>query len=263
MLVARDVVSQGDFPDLERLFWIGESIPPATLRSLMRKLPHVQFTNMYGPTETTVISTFHTVSEPVDDIPIGRPLPGEHAAVLDDDLGLAANGTVGQLHLAGVGLSRGYLNDPHETSRTFIDPPAELEDLGRLYRTGDLAVRDQGGLLRFRGRNDRQVKLRGYRIELDDIASTLSTCPEIAAVAVVAIDEGAMNTLEVCAAYTTTAGHPVDVTTLTTFVRKNLPDYMAPERWIHIAELPLMSSGKVDNRHIEQLFQTNGEQYGR
>jgi amino acid adenylation domain-containing protein len=243
------VLTPGDLPALRRLIWCGDVLPTAALRELMRRLPHVQFTNLYGPTEATIASSYHRVAEvPAADagpVPIGRAVDGERLGVFTAAGDPVADGEVGELCLAGPGLSPGYWNDPGRTAAAFVErPPGRGE---RWYRTGDLARRDTDGVFHFHGRRDRQIKSRGYRIELDDIAAHLARLPGLSASAVVALPVGGIVGQEICAVYVPAAGADGDARRLRSLLARSLPTYMLPTRWEPMTSLPLNPNGKVDH----------------
>ncbi|UCC25454.1 MAG: AMP-binding protein, partial [Gemmatimonadales bacterium] len=127
-LVKAGAVEEGDFPELRRLLWCGEVLHTPTLVYLMRRLPHVDFTNLYPPTEATIASSYHRVMDipdPEADIPIGRACDGESLLVLDDDLQPVPEGETAHLFVAGEGLSPGYWRDPEKTEAAFLCPPPE------------------------------------------------------------------------------------------------------------------------------------------
>jgi len=249
-----DVVAAGDFPDLRTLIWCGDALPVPALRHLMQRLPHVRFTNLYGPTEATVACSYHEVDQipdlDADPIPIGRPITGARLAVLDETGHPLARGAVGDLYIAGDGLSPGYLHDPEKTAEAFFVFP---EPPQRWYRTGDLARLDEQGIVHFHGRADRQVKSRGYRVELDDVASALHKVAGVTEAAVVATDADGFAGKEICAAYV-----PDETAPTPRLVRAQLgsllPAYMVPTRWLRLTALPKNQNGKVDHRAVLQRF---------
>jgi acyl-coenzyme A synthetase/AMP-(fatty) acid ligase len=218
----------------------------------MERHPHASFTNLYGPTEATIASSFHTVEEiPADDaapIPIGRACAGEQLLVLDEDLDPVPAGETGDLYIAGAGLSPGYWRDPEKTAGAFLDAGA-----GRIYRTGDLARVGDDGLVYFVGRADSQIKSRGHRIELGEIEAAANTLPEVAEVAVVAVETGDFDGKAICCAWapSTDAGA---ADTLRAPLRELLPAYMIPSRWLRLETLPKNANGKIDRRVVRELF---------
>ncbi|MFC4585716.1 amino acid adenylation domain-containing protein [Sphaerisporangium corydalis] len=253
-MARRDVVAYGDFPDLRRLIWVGEVFPAAAVRYWMERLPHVELTNVYGPTETTIASSHHTLTSVpgpgAPPVPIGRAIPGERLAVLGADLAPLAPGVVGDLHIAGAGLSPGYWRDPAATAAAFREAPGGE----RWYRTGDLAAMDAEGVFHFHGRADRQVKARGHRVELDEIAVALGRVRGLSAGAVVAVSGDGFEGTEICAAYVPVPGGGRGPAELRAELAGTLPPYMVPTRWLVLDSMPMTPNGKTDHRAIEHRF---------
>ncbi|MFJ6619403.1 amino acid adenylation domain-containing protein [Kitasatospora sp. NPDC091335] len=161
---------------LARVFSGGEALSRRLARDLVLALPRAELVNLYGPTECTINATSYVVdpADPVDgagSVPIGRPVADTQCHVLDDALVPVAADGVGELYIGGVQLARGYLNRPELTAERFVRSPFVPGE--RLYRTGDLVQRNPDGTLQFAGRVDNQVKLSGYRVELDEIARAI------------------------------------------------------------------------------------------
>jgi amino acid adenylation domain-containing protein len=253
-----DVVRFGDFPLLRRVLWCGEVLPSPALSYWMRRLPHVRFTNLYGPTETTIASSYYDVPAPPFDekqpIPIGTACAGEELLILKQDLQPASTGEVGDLYIAGAGLSPGYWRDPEKTAAAFIQDPRSNDPTRRIYRTGDLARRHDDGLVYFVGRGDTQIKSRGYRIELGEIETALSSLPCLRESAVVAVDRGGFEGWLICCAYAPQLGHDCSPNNLRKELEKQLPSYMIPVRWMDFPVLPKNANGKIDRPELKRLF---------
>lgn len=212
--------------------------------------------NTYGPTEATVVATFYEVPSindllPMARVPIGRPLANVEAFVLDDRRNFLPVGVPGELFLGGVGLARGYLNQPQLTQAQFVPHLLSQGLSHRLYKTGDLVRRLSNGDLEFLGRLDSQVKIRGFRVELGEIETCLSRHPEVRQCAVVdwTDETGDTRLVAYCSA--------VEVRTPTSlelrhFAQAALPDYMVPSAFVLIDTLPLTLSGKLDRRLLPQ-----------
>ena len=258
-----DVVGADDFPELKRILWCGEVLPTASLIYWMKRLPHVQFTNLYGPTETTIASSYYTVpqcpADPTEPIPIGAACGGEELMVLDDKLQSLPRGEAGDLWIRGTGLSQGYWNDPDATSRVFICNPYSSDATDRIYKTGDLAKLGEDGLVYFVGRKDTQIKSRGYRIELGEIEVALSTIEGIQESAVVTIAGTEMETALICCAYVPASGTDLSPVIVRKLLSKSLPSYMLPVRWRTLKVLPKNSSGKIDRRALKEEFNHDEE----
>lgn len=255
------VVDDGDFPTLRRLLWCGEVLPTPVLIHWMRRLPHVQFTNLYGPTEATIASSYYTVPEcPVnetDPIPIGLPCDGEELLVLDEALGPVPPGTIGDLYIAGAGLSPGYWRDEDKTRAAFPPDPRRPGSDARIYRTGDLAQVRPDGLFEFLGRADSQIKSRGYRIELGEIEAALNAIDDLRECAVVGVpSKGFEGTAIACAFAAATPS--LDVSGLRNALGRVLPGYMLPSRWMALDALPKNANGKIDRRRLREMFESDG-----
>ncbi|HEV7514891.1 MAG TPA: amino acid adenylation domain-containing protein, partial [Thermoanaerobaculia bacterium] len=229
----------------------GEPLDGPTWRALA-KLPGTVFLNVYGPTECTVDSTICRVAgaSPQPSIlqpSIGHPLPNVRAYVLDDRLAPLPLGTVGELHLVGPGLARGYLGRPDWSALRFIPDPFSPEPGGRLYRTGDRARWAVDGRLEILGRTDDQIKLRGFRIELGEIAAALVEQPGVREAAVLVQGEGRL------VAYVVPAGaFPLPLPELRGSLARRLPEYMLPAVFVSLPALPLTPQGKLDRRALER-----------
>jgi amino acid adenylation domain-containing protein len=252
-----DVLQEADFPALKRVLWCGEVLPTPTLIHWMRRLPHVQFTNLYGPTEATIASSYFTVPEcprtETEPIPIGTPCGGEELLVLDGSLRPVRPGEIGDLYIAGAGLSPGYWRDPEKTHAVFLPDVRSPDSGARIYRTGDLARITDDGLVHFLGRADSQIKSRGYRIELGEIETALNTLVEVRECAVVGVALGGFEGTTICCAYAATNGR-ITPARLRGELKKLLPDYMLPSRWRAFDALPKNANGKIDRRALREVF---------
>ena len=248
-------IREGDFPQLRRILWCGEVLPTPVLAHWMQRVPHAAYTNLYGPTETTIASSWYTLPDlPADTatpVPIGRPCAGEDILVLDDELRTVAPGEVGELCIAGVGLSPGYWRDDERSRAAFVLDP----DTGhRLYRTGDLGRRDPDGLLHFLGRKDTQIKSRGYRIELGEIEAALTAVAGVAECAVVGAPSDGFEGTAICCAWASLPGADLDQLQLRQALAEAVPSYMLPSRWLALDELPKNINGKIDRRRLREIF---------
>jgi amino acid adenylation domain-containing protein len=195
--------------------------------------------NGYGPTEASVFATwFDTTGVLGGTPPIGRPLDGVTARILDRYLREAPVGLTGELYVGGAGVAAGYLGAPGRTAARFVADPFAATPGRRMYRTGDLARRRADGLIEFRGRVDRQVKIGGVRVELDEIEYVLGRHPAVGEVAVVAGEPGPT-------AYVTASG-PLDVAALRDHARGHLPVAVLPARIVVLPALPHTATGKLD-----------------
>lgn len=250
-----DAVKFGDFVSLRRLMWCGEVLPTPTLRYLMERLPLTRFTNLYGPTEATIASSYYDVVErpetDTDQVPIGVACDGEELLVLDENLHASPTDEIGDLYIAGVGLSPGYWQDQDKTDSVFITHP---ETGQRIYRTGDLARLGEDGQIRFVGRADTQIKSRGYRIELGEIETGLSALDFLEESAVVAIDTDGFENKLICCAWTASSDADVDVRRIRSALTAHVPRYMVPGEWLRLEKLPRNANGKIDRPELRRQF---------
>lgn len=204
--------------------------------------------NNYGPTETTVVATSGRIApEPNPTRPptIGRPIANTEIYILNEQLQHVRPGEEGELFIGGAGVARGYRNQPQLTAERFLPNPFLSEPAERLYRTGDMARVLPDGQIEFLGRRDQQVKIHGYRIELDEIVSALNSHPAVGACAVTARDDG-QGEQRLVAYLVLEKDIRVRAADLRDHLQTTLPDYMIPATYVRLDALPVSSSGKVD-----------------
>ncbi|MFC5288832.1 non-ribosomal peptide synthase/polyketide synthase [Actinokineospora guangxiensis] len=224
----------------------GDVVPAAAVRAVLDACPGITVVDGYGPTETTTFATCHPMTGEVpENVPIGRPLNGMRAYVLDADRRLAPIGAPGELYLAGTGLARGYLGQPGLTAERFTPDPFTPGE--RAYRTGDVVRWGEDGVLRFLGRADDQVKVRGFRIEPGEVEAALLRHPEVTQAVVVAHRRDGRTRL---AGYVVPA--TADPAALRGFLTAALPDYLVPAAIVPLAALPLTANAKVDRRALPE-----------
>lgn len=245
------------FASLRCLMAGADVLDPSAVRNVLEHgRPHILL-NGYGPSENTIMSTTYRVDAVPPEarsIPIGRPVANTTAYVVDDDGNLAAVGTEGELWVGGDGVALGYLDDPDRTAARFVADRFGENPSGRLYRTGDLVRWRDDGVLEFLGRRDRQVKVRGFRVELGEVEAVLRSHPEVREAAVDTAGTGAgehLVAVVVCATDTDAS----DLThRLGNHARDRLPTYMVPARVLLTRELSLTDSGKVDRGRLLALL---------
>jgi amino acid adenylation domain-containing protein len=241
----------GERLDSLKMIIVGsDAFPAAELASVKRLSgPDTKVVNCYGLTEGTIDSTRFLVSAEEDygrSVMIGLPLPGTEAHILDEDLVPVAPGATGTLYIAGPTLTRGYLGDPAKTADAFIPHPHSTRPGARMYRTGDQAryrETGQGPQIEFLGRADRQVQLRGYRVELGEVEQALRRSPGVRDVAAVT-DDGEPDRRRIHAYLVVDPGH--DATDWHGLLRESIPAYMAPSRLFLLPALPVTANGKID-----------------
>ncbi|MFS8184446.1 amino acid adenylation domain-containing protein [Pseudovibrio denitrificans] len=267
-LVSR--MDPSDYPSLETLVVAGEAMPWTIME---RWSDHVNLINAYGPTENTVWATLHKCSNKAitsRTVPIGKPIANVDAYILDTDLKQVRDGEDGTLWLGGVALARGYKNRPDLTNEMFRPVPGVSTE--RLYNTGDRVRRLADRTLEFLGRLDAQVKVRGHRIELQEVERNLSAIEGIEHAHVV-VSSSRSKDHEIIAYFTVHAGETTPgIQELKTKLRAFLPDYMMPNAFVRLNEFPLTINGKVDSKALpapdrsarggssQELPQTNIEQ---
>ena len=228
---------------LRQLLAGGDVLNPAQVRKVRRELPSLRLVNGYGPTENTTFSCCHVI-EALEDgrpVPIGRPIAGSTAVVLDEQRRLVPQGTAGELYVGGEGLAQGYLGQPALTAERFVANPFGP---GRLYRTGDRARLLPSGDFEFLGRLDEQVKLRGFRVEPGEIECALAAHPSVRAVAVAA--RAAAGHLVLIAWVVPRDPAAFDASALREFLAQRLPAHLVPAGFVALPELPLTANGKLD-----------------
>ncbi|MFE7184846.1 non-ribosomal peptide synthetase [Streptomyces erythrochromogenes] len=243
------LLDQAALPDLRLVSVGGEAFPGRLVAEWTAG--ERRFVNGYGPTEATVAVTLMDCTGSYDrNPPIGRPMPGHQAFVLDERLRPVPPGVPGELCVAGPGVARGYLGRPDLTAERFADNPySDGPETARLYRTGDLVRWLPGGNLDFLGRTDRQLKVRGHRIEPGEVEAVLTGHPSVQQAVVVA--QPAAGGERMLAAYVTVeqvgsyASEVADAEGLRAYTAVRLPGYMVPVVVV-LDELPLTPHGKVD-----------------
>jgi amino acid adenylation domain-containing protein len=234
-----------DLTSVRRVFASGEALTPSHVRKfndILGSRTGARLTNLYGPTEATVDVTYFDcpAHNEFEKIPIGRPIHNTSMYVIRDGREVAA-GEVGELCIAGVGLARGYLNNPVLTAEKFVDNPVNPGE--RIYRTGDLARWLPDGNIEYLGREDHQVKIRGLRIELGEIENTIRNYAGVTDCVVLV--KKYSETVILLIAYVV-CRHEFEIVGLREYLKTQLPDYMIPNRFETIDEMPLTSSGKAD-----------------
>ena len=205
--------------------------------------------NLYGPTETTIWSTACRIGEGEGPVTIGRPIANTQVYVLDERYEPVAVGAVGELHIGGEGLARGYENRAEATAERFIADAFGERLGGRLYRTGDLARYGEDGEIEYLGRMDQQVKVRGYRIEMGEIEAVLSQQDAIKQCAVIVREDEPGDRRIV--AYVVAAGEQeLSSREMREHLVRKLPDYMIPAAYVTMRELPLTANGKLDRKAL-------------
>jgi amino acid adenylation domain-containing protein len=236
---------------LRRLIAGGEALSPARVRDALRELPDCVLVNGYGPTESTTFAACHVITSldsGCSSVPIGRPISNTRIHVLDPDGRWAPPGETGEIFIGGDGLARGYWRRPELTAAAFVESPFGRPG-ERLYRTGDLGRLRADGALEFLGRFDRQVKVRGFRIEPAEIEAALERHPDVSQCLVDAsADAGGTKTLTAWVVPRREEG--AAEAELRKFLRAELPEHLVPAAFVRLPALPLTPNGKVDREAL-------------
>ncbi|CAL9421211.1 Plipastatin synthase subunit C [Actinosynnema sp. ALI-1.44] len=237
------------FPHLRHVCVSGEQLMvDDEIRDFFVAHPHCALVNLYGPTETHAVTTHRLTAAQATwpaHVPIGLPLHGVTAYVVDQTGHLAPVGVPGDLHLGGLCPAEGYLNDPEKTAKGFL--PDRFAGAGRMYRTGDLVVRDEHGVLVFLGRGDTQVKIRGHRVELGEIDTVANGVEGVRQAVTVAVGTGADRELVLFLV------GGADHRRVRDRLAAALPSYMVPTRVHDLDKVPTSGTGKTDHAALADL----------
>lgn len=233
----------------------GDVLSPPHMAKALRKLGQTQFINGYGPTENTTFTCCHRITGPLSSshsIPIGAPISNTQVYILDTQLQPSPMGISGELCIGGDGLARNYLNQPELTALKLVPHPFSSAPGARLYRTGDRARWISSGVIEFQGRIDRQVKVRGFRVELEEIESILREHSAVHECLISTSEDSTGNRRLL--AYVIPKSNPGPAPDeLRRFLQGRLPDYMIPSAFGFLEALPITSNGKIDRRALPPL----------
>jgi len=243
---------------LRNLLFGGEKLNPEDLNRFLTYNDHTNLIHVYGPTENIVFSTYCNLNLYNKEIaPIGKKLVDKILYVLNNDLNPVPIGAIGELYIGGTGIAQGYLNKPELTKEKFIINPfqtLEEKNVGknaRLYKTGDLVRWLPDGNLEYLGRNDLQIKIRGHRVELGEIANALLKYSNSKEVTVLTKGEGEDKKLVAYLTYKQILndnGITEEINRLRTLLKQELPEYMVPSYFAFIEQMPINTSGKLDRK---------------
>ena len=240
-----------------RLLIAGGDVFPSDLAVLLVEW-NVPLWNFYGPTESTVWATFRKVEATdvqYNSVPVGKPIPGIETYIVDEDMQPVPNGVAGELLLGGAGLARGYFRRPALTAERFVPNPFADVPGARVYETGDLVRILSNGNIEHLGRIDHQVKVRGFRIELEEIEAVFTQDPAVRQCIVLA-REDQPGEKRLVAYLVPNPGHTPNVSKLLSAAKAKLPEYMVPTAFVLMQELPLTVNKKVDRSSLPPPDQT-------
>ncbi|NEP36451.1 amino acid adenylation domain-containing protein, partial [Moorena sp. SIO3B2] len=242
------------FSTLKNLLFGGEAVDPKSVKQVVEKGAPERLLHVYGPTENTTFSSWYKVNQVAEgatNLPIGKPISNTKIYILDSQLQPVPIGVVGELHVRGDGLARGYHKRAELTAEKFISNP--FENKSKLYKTGDLARYLPDGNIEFIGRIDHQVKVRGYRIETGEIEATINQHTQVKETVVLARKDNSGN--KGLVAYIVLESETLEgsdteqieqIGKVKQYLKDRLPEYMIPSRFILLPQLPLTPNGKVD-----------------
>ncbi len=243
----------------------GETLTPKLVEKILELSPACEIFNHYGPTETTVgsltlrLKDYDWKHSSAASLPIGRPIANTQVYILDQHLEPVPEGVIGELYIAGAGVTSGYLNQPERTAERFVPNPFSQESNARMYRTGDLARYLKNGNVEFLGRADDQVKIRGFRIELGEIEAVLAQHAGVKQAVVLARpDERGEKRL---LGYIVARDANLTSESLRTYLKEQLPEYMVPSALMLMAKLPLNANGKIDRQALPEPEQAQSKAY--
>lgn len=238
------------FESLRYLVIGGEAIRPHMVRRFQTCFPAIRLTNAYGPTETSIGVLFYEIPSPCEEsIPIGKPLDNVYAMILDANLKPVPVGMPGMLYLGGDCLGGGYFRRKKETDAVFIKNPFVEIPGDRIYKTGDQAQFLPDGNIHYLGRADHQIKIRGFRVEPEEIEKILQQHPSIHQALVV--KGGSSQNAQLIAHLISEKDGEKDLGALKSFLKSKLPIYMIPSHWIWTDKFPLTAGGKLDRKLLQ------------
>jgi amino acid adenylation domain-containing protein len=249
---------------LRQLLAGGDVLSPPHVVKALRAFPG-RLINGYGPTENTTFSCCYTVPRDYtgdSPLPIGVPIRETEVLILDEELRPVAPGNDGELYVGGAGVALGYLNRPELTAERFIPDPRDRASGAIVYKTGDRVRARADGNLEFLGRLDRQVKINGKRVELDEIEARIRATGLVQDAAVVC-PPGAVGHRQIIAFITASAGTTVEMEALRRALREDLPDFMLPSSIHQLDALPLSPTGKVDRARLPTVTPPTNDSRGR
>ncbi len=237
---------------LRRVCCGGETLSPDLAHRFQVAMPGVELVNLYGPTESTIEVTSHQIQTGESSVSIGRPIDNARIYILDSFGAPLPIGVVGELHIGGAVLAKGYHNQPGLTAERFLTDPFHGYGNARMYRSGDIGAWREDGRLDYFGRGDQQIKLRGFRIEFGEIEAVAEAHTDVLRAAVtVTRDDGDIDQLICC--YVLRSGTSLDPASLKTHLQRSLPEYMVPNWCIEISALPTTPAGKLDRLSLSNM----------
>ncbi len=248
-----DQVDVNRLLSLESVSVAGEACPSNLVIQHQQILPKTKLLNQYGPTEATVGATIYIAPENFEGekVPIGKPIDNVQVFILNEKLEKVRTGEVGEIHIGGKGVARGYLNRKELTKEKFIQNPLKKKNKDRLYKTGDLGRFLPDGSIDFVGRADHQVKLRGYRIEMGEVEAAISQHPNVRETVVEIFGKKSADQ-KLVGYLTLKKGTQLNATQLRDFLTEKIPEYMIPSTFMFLEKMPFAASGKIDRLNLPE-----------
>ncbi|MEM9460814.1 MAG: amino acid adenylation domain-containing protein [Myxococcota bacterium] len=242
---------QAKLPQLVHWACSGEALPVNLCRRFHQRMPRASLINIYGLSETWDALWYDTQrGVPDSSVPLGHPLTNVKVYLLDASMSPVPTGVTAEIYVAGPGVAQGYWNRPDLTGEQFVANPLAADSSERLYKTGDLARRLPNGEIEMVGRADQQVKIRGYRVELDEVEIALERHPNVVTAAALAVKEAPTGAAALVGYLVPRQKPAPTVSELRRFLATTLPQYMIPNSFIMLDELPLTPSGKKDRKSL-------------
>ncbi|MBI5726269.1 MAG: amino acid adenylation domain-containing protein [Ignavibacteriales bacterium] len=251
------------FKELTYVLFGGEIAAASAVERVIKNDPPRNLINVYGPTENTTFSTFYPIDDkyPVGSVvPIGKSISNSEAYILNDAMQIAEPGEIGEIFLAGDGLARGYIGSPELTQQKFVSVPFAAGADKLLYRTGDLGVYLPDGNIVFKGRNDDQVKIHGFRIELQEIRFMLEQIPQIRESLVISKEDDQRGKY-ICIYYIVQPAVDFSPDEVRDILRGRLPYYMVQFPIIQVQSFPLTPNGKIDVQKLPEQQANTADSY--
>ncbi|MFT6320421.1 MAG: amino acid adenylation domain-containing protein, partial [Granulosicoccus sp.] len=248
-----DQVNVNRLLSLESVSVAGETCPSNLVIQHQQILPKTKLFNQYGPTEATVGATIYIIPENFqgEKVSIGKTIDNVQIFILNEKLEKVNVGEIGEIHIGGKGIARGYLNRKELTEEKFIQNPFGEKRKDRLYKTGDLGRFLPDGNIDFVGRADHQVKLRGYRIEMGEVEAAISQHPNVREIVVEISGEKSADQ-KLIGYLTLKNGAQLNATQLRNFLEEKIPGYMIPSTFMFLEKMPFAASGKIDRKNLPQ-----------
>ena len=247
--IFKEVLKKGQYREpVPYLNFAGEPLDDALVEEVYKSTSTKVIRNLYGPAECTTYSTCGVV-QPGSAVTVGKPIAGTQVYILDDDMAHQPIGVMGEIYIGGASVARGYAGSPMKTAECFLPDPFSNVPGERMYRTGDFGMRDLSGNIHFYGRKDSQIKLRGIRIDLVALEKELKTIEQVQE-AVVRVVQNNCAEDHLVAYVQLVSGKRMPSETLTEHMRKRVPEYMVPYKFIFMDSFPLTVSGKLDKSRL-------------